>query len=70
MLFLFGGFMLFNFMINIGPNAQTYLIAREVFLTRIRVKGAGFAASLREDRRRDPPSCADERCQRRRHETG
>lgn len=43
---LFGGFMLFNFMTNIGPNAQTYLLAGEVFPTHIRGKGAGFAASF------------------------
>ena len=43
---LFGGFMLFNFMTNVGPNAQTYLLAGEVFPTRIRGKGAGFAASF------------------------
>ncbi len=44
-LFIFGGFMVFNFMTNIGPNAQTYLLAGEVFPTRIRGKGAGFAAA-------------------------
>jgi hypothetical protein len=38
--------MLFNFMTNIGPNAQTYLLAGEVFPTAIRGKGAGFAASF------------------------
>lgn len=43
---IFAGFMLFNFMTNMGPNAQTYLIAGEVFPTRIRGKGAGFAASF------------------------
>jgi len=43
---LFGGFMLFNFMTNLGPNAQTYLIAGEVFPTKIRGRGAGFAASF------------------------
>jgi MFS family permease len=43
---LFAGFMLFNFMTNMGPNAQTYLLAGEVFPTRIRGKGAGFAASF------------------------
>ncbi len=43
---LFAGFMLFNFMTNVGPNAQTYLIAGEVFPTHIRGKGAGFAASF------------------------
>jgi MFS transporter, putative metabolite transport protein len=43
---IFAGFMLFNFMNNMGPNAQTYLIAGEVFPTPIRGKGAGFAASF------------------------
>ena len=43
---IFTGFMLFNFMTNLGPNAQTYLIAGEVFPTRIRGTGAGFAASF------------------------
>ncbi len=40
------GFMLFNFMTNLGPNAQTYVIAGEVFPTKVRGKGAGFAASF------------------------
>jgi nitrate/nitrite transporter NarK len=44
-LLLYSGFMLFNFMTNVGPNAMTYLIAGEVFPTRIRGKGAGLAAS-------------------------
>ena len=43
---LFGGFMLVNFMTNLGPNAQTYLLAGEVFPTHIRGKGAGFAAAF------------------------
>ncbi|WP_024707094.1 MFS transporter [Martelella sp. AD-3] len=43
---IFTGFMLFNFMTNLGPNAQTYLIAGEVFPTHIRGTGAGFAASF------------------------
>jgi Arabinose efflux permease len=46
LLLIFVGFMLFNFMTNLGPNAQTYLIAGEVFPTRIRGLGAGFAASF------------------------
>lgn len=45
-LLLFGGFMLFNFMTNLGPNAQTYLIAGEVFPTALRARGAGLAASV------------------------
>lgn len=44
--FIFAGFMLFNFMTNLGPNAQTYLLAGEVFPTKIRGKGAGFAVSF------------------------
>jgi MFS family permease len=43
---IFAGFMLFNFMTNLGPNAQTYLLAGEVFPTAIRGYGAGFAASF------------------------
>ena len=43
---IFGGFMLFNFMTNLGPNAQTYLLAGEVFPTAIRGSGAGFAAAF------------------------
>ncbi len=46
MFLIFAGFMLFNFMTNLGPNAQTYLIAGEVFPTNIRAMGAGFAASF------------------------
>ena len=38
--------MLFNFITNLGPNAQTYLLAGEVFPTHIRGKGAGFAAAF------------------------
>ncbi|WPL15584.1 Magnesium transport protein CorA [Thiorhodovibrio winogradskyi] len=43
---LAAGFVIFNFMTNLGPNAQTYLIAGEVFPTHIRGQGAGFAASF------------------------
>jgi len=45
-LLIFTGFMLFNFMTNVGPNAQTYLLSGEVFPTAIRGKGAGFAAAF------------------------
>jgi MFS transporter, putative metabolite transport protein len=45
-LLIFAGFMLFDFMTNVGPNAQTYLLAGEVFPTAIRGKGAGFAAAF------------------------
>jgi MFS transporter, putative metabolite transport protein len=43
---VFAGFMVFNFMTNLGPNATTYLIAGEVFPTHMRGIGAGFAASF------------------------
>lgn len=43
---IFAGFMLFNFMTNLGPNAQTYLLAGEVFPTHVRGIGAGFAAAF------------------------
>jgi MFS transporter, putative metabolite transport protein len=43
---IFAGFMVFNFMTNLGPNSQTYLIAGEVFPTRVRGTGAGFAAAF------------------------
>lgn len=43
---IFAGFMLFNLMTNLGPNSQTYLLAGEVFPTRIRGQGAGFAAAF------------------------
>ena len=42
----FLGLMLFNFMTNLGPNAQTYLLAGEVFPTQVRGMGAGFAAAF------------------------
>jgi MFS transporter, putative metabolite transport protein len=44
--FIMGGVMLFNFMTNLGPNAQTYLLAGEVFPTEVRGMGAGFAAMI------------------------
>ncbi|EFG74120.1 transporter, major facilitator family protein [Mycobacterium parascrofulaceum ATCC BAA-614] len=43
---LFTGFTLFYFMSDLGPNSMTYLVAGEVFPTRVRGKGAGFAASF------------------------
>src|SRR6185436_14638664 len=46
MIFIFAGFMLFNLMTNLGPNAMTYLLAGEVFPTSVRGLGAGFAASF------------------------
>jgi MFS transporter, putative metabolite transport protein len=45
-LLLSSGLMVFYFSNNLGPNAITYLLAREVFPTAVRGKGAGFAASF------------------------
>jgi MFS transporter, putative metabolite transport protein len=43
---IFTGFVLFSFMTNLGPNAQTYLLSGEVFPTAFRGRGAGFAAAV------------------------
>jgi MFS family permease len=43
---IFGGFMVFNTLMNMGPNATTYLLSGETFPTSIRATGAGFAASM------------------------
>ncbi len=43
---IFGGFMVFNMFMNMGPNATTYLLSGETFPTSIRATGAGFAASM------------------------
>jgi MFS family permease len=43
---IISGFVLFQFMTNLGPNAQTYLLAGEVFPTHLRGLGAGFAAAI------------------------
>ena len=39
------GFALFNLMINAGPNATTFLVPAEIYPTRLRATGHGFAAS-------------------------
>ena len=41
-----GGFMIFNCLMNMGPNATTYLLSGETFPTAIRATGAGFAAAM------------------------
>ena len=43
---MFAGFVLFSFMTNLGPNAQTYLLSGEVFPTALRGSGAGLAAAF------------------------
>ena len=43
---IFLGFMVFNALMNMGPNSTTYLLSGETFPTAIRGTGAGFAASM------------------------
>ncbi|WOD37044.1 MFS transporter [Nodosilinea sp. E11] len=40
------GFVVFNLMMNAGPNATTFLLSGEVFPTHLRATGAGFAAAF------------------------
>lgn len=42
---IFIGVMRFSFMTNLGPHAQIYLLAGEVFPTEVRGMRAGFAAA-------------------------
>lgn len=42
---VFAGFILFNLLMNAGPNATTYLVPAEVFPTRVRATGHGLAAA-------------------------
>ncbi len=39
------GFIIFNLLMNMGPNATTFIIPAEIFPTSIRATGHGFAAS-------------------------
>ncbi len=43
---LFGGFILFNLAMNLGPNATTFLLSGEVFPSAIRASGAGLAGGI------------------------
>lgn len=43
---LFVGFILFNFTMNLGPNATTFLLSGEVFPSAIRASGAGLAGGI------------------------
>jgi MFS family permease len=43
---VFIGFLVFNLMMNAGPNSTTFLLSGEVFPTSIRASGAGFAAAF------------------------
>jgi putative MFS transporter len=39
-----GGFILFNFAMNIGPNATTFALSPTLFPTAVRASASGFAA--------------------------
>jgi hypothetical protein len=41
---IFAGFAMFNLMVNLGPNATTYLLPAELYPTRLRASGHGLAA--------------------------
>lgn len=43
---VFLGFLVFNLMMNAGPNSTTFLLSGEVFPTSIRGSGAGLAAAI------------------------
>lgn len=41
---IFAGFVLFNVLMNVGPNATTFILPAELFSTEVRASGHGFAA--------------------------
>nr|WP_255679735.1 MFS transporter [Methylocystis sp. WRRC1] len=42
--FIIAGFVLFNFSMNVGPNATTFILAPALFPTAVRASASGFAA--------------------------
>lgn len=46
LLLVFAGFLIFNLLMNAGPNSTTFLLSGEVFPTSIRASGAGLAAAI------------------------
>lgn len=43
---VFAGFLIFNLLMNAGPNATTFLLSGEVFPAAIRASGAGLAGAI------------------------
>ncbi|BAQ64461.1 MFS transporter [Geminocystis sp. NIES-3709] len=43
---VFSGFLVFNLLMNAGPNSTTFLLSGEIFPTSIRATGAGLAAAI------------------------
>ncbi|MGB5714709.1 MAG: MFS transporter [Waterburya sp.] len=46
LILVFSGFLIFNLLMNLGPNSTTFLLSGEVFPTSIRASGAGLAAAI------------------------
>jgi MFS family permease len=46
LVWLFAGFILFNLMMNLGPNSTTFLLSGELFPSAIRASGAGLAGAV------------------------
>ncbi|MGI0480864.1 MFS transporter [Geminocystis sp. CENA526] len=46
LILVFTGFLVFNLLMNAGPNSTTFLLSGEVFPTAIRATGAGVSASI------------------------
>jgi MFS family permease len=46
LLLVLSGFLIFNLLMNMGPNSTTFLLSGEVFPTSIRASGAGLAAAV------------------------
>lgn len=44
--YIFGGFIVFNVMMNMGPNATTFLLPAELFPTNLRASAHGFSAGI------------------------
>jgi MFS transporter, putative metabolite transport protein len=43
---LFSGFIMYNFLMNVGPNATTFILPAELFPTKLRATAHGFAAAF------------------------
>jgi len=46
LILVFSGFLIFNLLMNAGPNSTTFLLSGEVFPTSIRASGAGLSAAI------------------------
>ncbi len=46
MYLLFIGFIIYNFMMNVGPNATTFILPAELFPTKLRATAHGFSAAF------------------------